>query len=207
MASGSQRKVTLNCVDCCATITNKLMYVPEIAWCLQILDERSALNGITNPFDNHSRLQAIIGKCRANNQVQLTWVMQGIWYHWRRGKIASLSINDIKGAPSTGNRGLANHLLCKHELKPAIMVKNHHNFPNSIAWWTNTVGSAANSYKSWFDAEESNDKSWRARRDLHESKWLNLFADVVSESYTTGPPRLQSRPARPQVMLCRCPFS
>ena len=49
--------------------------------------------------------------------------MQGIWYHWRRGNIASLSINDIKGAPSTGNRGLANHLLCKHELKPAIMVK------------------------------------------------------------------------------------
>ena len=122
MASGSQRKVTLNCVDCCATITNKLMYVPEIAWCLQILDERSALNGITNPFDNHSRLQAIIGKCRANNQVQLTWVMQGIWYHWRRRNIASLSINDIKGAPSTGNRGLANHLLCKHELKPAMMV-------------------------------------------------------------------------------------
>ena len=84
--------------------------------------------------------------------------------------------------------------------------QHHHNFPNSITWWTNTVGSAADSYKSWFDAEESNDKSWRARRDLHESKWLNLFADVVSESYTTGPPRLQSRPARPQVMLCRCRF-
>jgi hypothetical protein len=88
MAAGSSGAVTLNFVDCCATIANKLLDVPQIAWCMQDLDERQALTGrVTNPFGSHSRLQAIIDKCKANNQAQLIWVMQGIWYHWRKGTL------------------------------------------------------------------------------------------------------------------------
>lgn len=120
MTAGSSGAVTLNFVDCCATITNKLLDVPQIAWCMQDLDERQALTGTPNPFDSHSRLQAIIDKCKANNQAQLIWVMQGIWYHWRKGNIAYLSVLDIKGSAATGNRGLADLMLFKHQLKAAI---------------------------------------------------------------------------------------
>ena len=179
MTAGSSGAVTLNFVDCCATITNKLLDVPQIAWCMQDLDERQALTGTPNPFDSHSRLQAIIDKCKANNQAQLMWVMQGIWYHWRKGNIACLSVLDIKGSAATGNRGVADLLLFKHQLKAAILGRATTLFPDSANWWTNTVGSVADSFKSWFDAEEATDKSWRAGRDVHEGKLLNFFSDVV----------------------------
>ena len=71
MAVGGAGTVTMNFVDCCATISNKLLDTPEIAWCLQGLDERSVLTGIPNPFDSHTRLQAITDQCRANNRSQL----------------------------------------------------------------------------------------------------------------------------------------
>ena len=179
MAAGSSGSVTLNFVDCCATITNKLLDVPDIARCMQDLDERSALTGIPNPFDSHTRLQAIIDKSRANNQVQLTWVMQGIWYHWRRGNIGALSTADIKGSAATGNRGLADLLLFKHQMKPVLLAKAATIFPGNADWWSNTVGRAAESYASWFEAEEAPDKAWRAGRELQEGKLLNYFGDVV----------------------------
>jgi hypothetical protein len=120
MVPGGSGTVTFNFVDCCATITNKLLDVPSIAWCLQDLDERSALSEDPNPFDSHSRLQAIIDKCKANNQAQLIWVVQGIWYSWRRGgSFKSLSIADIKGSAQSGDRGVADLLIYKLNLKSA----------------------------------------------------------------------------------------
>ena len=127
MAAGSSGAVTLNFVDCCATITNKLLDVPQIAWCMQDLDERQALTGrVTIPFDSHSRLQAIIDKCKAKNQAQLIWVKQGIWNHWRKGNIAYVSVQDIKGTTTSGNRGLADLLLFKHQLKASIICQGYH---------------------------------------------------------------------------------
>ena len=179
MAPGSAAAVTLNFVDCCATITNKLLDNTDTAWCLQDLDERSALTGDPNPFDSHSRLQAIIDKCRANNTVQLSWVVQGIWCHWRRGNVKFLSITDIKGSPQTGNRGLADLLLFKQQLKSVFLAKAASMFPESADWFSITVSSTAESFKSWSDAEDSSDKAWRAGRPPAEVKCLAFFADLV----------------------------
>ena len=134
MVAGGAGTVTMNFVDCCATISNKLLDAPEIACCLQDIDDRSVLTGIPNPFDSHTRLQAIIDKCRANNRSQLVWVVQGIWYHWRRGNIGALSVVDIKGSPQTGNRGLADLLLFKSMLKTAVLAKAAILFPESADW-------------------------------------------------------------------------
>jgi hypothetical protein len=124
MVPGGSGTVTFNFVDCCATIANKLLDVPSIAWCLQDLDERSALSEDPNPFDSHSRLQAIIDKCKANNQAQLIWVVQGIWYSWRRGNGGkSLSVADIKGLAQSGNRGVADVLIYKLNLKNTLLAK------------------------------------------------------------------------------------
>ena len=42
-----------------------------------------------------------------------------------------------------------------------------------------TVASVAESFKSWFENEESVGKSWRAGRPPSETKFLNLFSEVV----------------------------
>ena len=80
-------------------VVNKFLDTPGIAWCMQDLDERSALTGNSNLFDGCSMLQ-IIDKCRANNWSQHAWAMQGmqgIWHRWRRGNIEALNGSDIKG--------------------------------------------------------------------------------------------------------------
>ena len=179
MAPGSPATVSYNFVDCCATVTNKMLDVPGIASCLQDLDKRSAMSEDPNPFDSHSRLQAIIDKCRANNQAQLLWVVQGIWYHWRRGNIKYLSITDIKGTSATGNRGYADLLLFKLQLRGAILGKFKVMFPESADWFSISVSNVAESFRSWFEHEESAEKSWRAGRPPSETKALQFFGEVV----------------------------
>ena len=179
MAAGAPGAVTLNFVDCCATIANKLLDVPAIAWCLQDLDERSALSEEPNPFDSHTRLQAIIDKCRANNQAQLVWVVQGIWYNWRRGHVKYLSVSEIKGTAQSGNHGFADMMLVKLQLKIAVMSKAKALFPESSDWFLVTVVEATDSFKSWFEHEEATDKSWRAGRPVSEIKFLNFLTEVV----------------------------
>ena len=190
MVPGGSGTVTFNFVDCCATITNKLLDVPSIAWCLQDLDERSALSEDPNPFDSHSRLQAIIDKCKANNQAQLIWVAQGIWYNWRRGNGKSLSISDIKGSAQSGNRGVADMLIYKLNLKSALLAKARVMLNPESGDWLTVVASVAESFKSWFENEESLDKSWRAGRPASETKFLNFFRRWSLAAPTTMPSSL-----------------
>jgi len=181
MAAGDAATVTLNFVDCCATITNKLLDAPNISWRIQDLDEQSALTGTPNPCDSRSRLQAVIDKRKANNQSQLTRVTQGIWYHWRRGNIGGLSATDIKGSAASGNRGLADLLLFKYQMKPVLIAKATGVFPDTANWWPNVVGKVAEWQRTRFDAEESTNKAWRAGRAMQEGKLLSFFRDVVCE--------------------------
>jgi hypothetical protein len=195
----------MNFVDCCATISNKLLDTPEIAWCMQDLDERSVLTGIPNPFDSHTRLQAIIDKCRANNRSQLIWVMQGIWYHWRRGNIGALSVADIKGTAQTGNRGLADLMLFKSLLKTAVLAKAATLFPDSADWWGMTVSNLAESYKSWFLAEEQGSKTWRAGHAPSESKFLGFLSDVVFGKVYDGPIKLAIKSSKTAAETLQMP--
>jgi len=205
MVAGGSGTVTMNFVDCCATISNKMLDTPEIAWCMQDLDERSVLMGIPNPFDSHTRLQAIIDKCRANNRSQLIWVMQGIWYHWRRGNITTLSAADIKGSAQTGNRGLADLMLFKSSLKTAILAKAATLFPESADWWGVTLSNIAESYKSWFTSEESPVKTWRAGRAPSEGKFLSFFSDVVFGKVYDGPIKLAIKSSKTAAEALQMP--
>ena len=120
-----------------------------------------------------------IDKCKANNQAQLIWVAQGIWYSWRRGNGKSLSISDIKGSAQSGNRGLADMLIYKLNLKSALLAKARVMLNPESGDWLTVVASVAESFKSWFENEESLDKSWRAGRPPSETKFLNCFSEVV----------------------------
>jgi hypothetical protein len=205
MVAGGAGTVTMNFVDCCATISNKLLGTPEIAWRLQDLDERSVLTGIPNPFDSHTRLQAFIKKCRANNRSQLIWVMQGIWYHWRRGAIGALSVVDINGFTQTGNRGLADLILCRSMLKTAVLAKAATIFPETADWWGVTVANIAESYTSWFKSEEYQDKMWRAGRSPSENKMLGLFSDVVFGRVYDGPIKLAIKSSKTAAETLQTP--
>ena len=205
MVAGGAGTVTMNFVDCCATISNKLLDTPEIACCLQDIDDRSVLTGIPNPFDNHTRLQAIIDKCRANNRSQLVWVVQGIWYHWRRGNIGALSVVDIKGSPQTGNRGLADLLLFKSMLKTAVLAKAAILFPESADWRGVAVANIAESFTSWFKSEEEQDKMWRAGRSPSENKMLGFFSDVVFGRVYDGPIKLAIKSSKTAAETLQTP--
>ena len=107
--------------------------------------------------------------------------MQGIWCHWRRGNIGGLSVTDIKGSAASGNRGLADLLLFKYQMKPVLIAKATGVFPDTANWWPNVVGKVAEWQRTRFDAEESTNKAWRAGRAMQEGKLLSFFRDVVCE--------------------------
>jgi len=129
MNASSSSEVPLIFVDTAKTVALRVLSVHAIAACMADLDDYAAIAGevqgvtFANPFDSHSRLQAILDKCKVNNVGSLTWAMQGIWYHARKGNIKSLSLSDIKGSHSTGNRGYVDLLLFKRELRHSLLRK------------------------------------------------------------------------------------
>ncbi len=96
MAPGSSSEVTMNFVDVSATICKRILNVPAAVACQANLYEKSILQTRADPLDSHTRLQAIVDKCKSNDAT-LHWVLEGIWYHWLQGHIDSLSKSDLKG--------------------------------------------------------------------------------------------------------------
>jgi hypothetical protein len=128
MVAGSPGFVTLNFVDVCMTVAKRMVSVPEIAKCMQDLDDRSAYSAAAegsnyvNPFDSHSRLQAILDKCKASQTAALTWCVQGIWYWARKGILKTLSIVDIRGSAASSNRGLIDLLMFKQSMRRVLLA-------------------------------------------------------------------------------------
>ena len=102
MTENSGSAVTNSFVDTASTVAKRMLSVPEIAFCMADLDEHHAVasgpgSEFTNPFDAHSRLQAILDKCKAGQTGKLAWCVEGIWYHSKKGHVRSLSTQDLKG--------------------------------------------------------------------------------------------------------------
>ena len=106
------------------------------------------------------------------------------------GNGKSLSISDIKGSAQSGNRGLADMLIYKLNLKSALLAKARVMLNPESGDWLTVVASVAVSFKSWFENEESLGKSWRAGRPPSETKFLNLFRRLSLAAPTTMPSSL-----------------
>ena len=92
------------------------------------LDDHQAVAGETqqgatfvNSLDSHSRLQAILDKCKAGQTARLFWCVQGIWVHAKKGNLKSLSNADIKGTQQTG--GYIDLLAYKQDLRGILFLK------------------------------------------------------------------------------------
>ena len=178
MTPGASAIVTTNFVDCVVTIINRMLEEPDISYCLQDLDEKSALTSDQNPFDSHSRLQAMVDKSGKSLQ-NLPVIVQGIWYYWVKGTTRSFSHSDIKGTASTGNRGVADLIMFKHQLKSTLLAWGRKKFPDSVDWIDGPVANATTSFKSWYCTETAGNQAWRAGRRASETKWLNFVIEVT----------------------------
>ncbi len=89
-------------VDCCMSVAKRMFTVAAIVECLRDLDEMSATAGendegatFANPFDSHTRLQAVMDKCKASQPAALQWATQGIWYGFRKGIYKAMMALDL----------------------------------------------------------------------------------------------------------------
>ena len=148
-SSGSA--VTLNFVDTAKSVASRMLSVSEIAFCMADLDEHHAVAGeFNNPFDSHSRLQAIMDKCKAGQTGKLIWCVEGIWYNAKKGHLRNLSFADLKGAPATENRGYIDLLMYKKEMRALLFRKASDAFgPESHAWLEGPVQHVTSSFRIW----------------------------------------------------------
>ena len=76
MNKGAVGATTLNLCDVAATVNHRMLQVPELG---RILRDMGGMPRIQfNPFDSHSRLQAIINKCKT--QESLIYCCQALEY-------------------------------------------------------------------------------------------------------------------------------
>ena len=177
MAPGSTSQVTQNFIDCAITISSKMLNVPQIVQILQEMDEDSTFAEESNPLDSHTKLQELINKCKSNT-TNLIWVIQGIWYNLKTKRMLNFSASDIRGSTQTGNRSFVDLLIYKFNIK-VIMLKEALAWPESVEWVNGPVTKAVESYRSWYEQEQSKNKVWRAGRAPYEVKWLAFLGDVV----------------------------
>ena len=180
MTESSGSAVTLNFVDTAKSVASRMLSVPEIAFCMADLDEHHAVAGeFNNPFDSHSRLQAIMDKCKAGQTGKLIWCVEGIWYHAKKGNLRNLSFADLKGSPATGNRGYIDLLMYKKEMRALLFRKASDAFgPESHAWLEGPVQYVTSSFRIWSDGEQR-ERTWQAGRRPYEIKWVNLLVEVL----------------------------
>ena len=179
MTPGAAATVTNKCVDCIVTVINRMVDEPEMSYCLQDLDEKAAVCDDPNPFNSHTRLQALCDKS-GKSQQHLTLLVHGIWYDWVKGLSRSLSVTDIRGTASTGNRGLADLLLYKHQVKMSLLQWGRKKLQDDSTDWINgPVTEATSSHKAWYIVETSGDQNYRAGRTGSQTKWLNFMIEVA----------------------------
>ena len=91
--------VTANFVDVALTVARRMMSVPEIATLMRDADARGPSE--FNPWGSHSRLQAMIDKCRTKEA--WLWCCEALAYVCSRKRLQSLSFAEIKGTAHDGN--------------------------------------------------------------------------------------------------------
>ena len=193
MVKGSPGHVTLNFIDVRLTVAKRMLAAPDIAECMRDLDDRSAYaaeedgKSFVNPFDSHSRLQAILDKCKASQPGALSWCMQGIWYTARKGFLNRLSITDIKGSASSANRGLIDLLLFKQQMRRVLLAKSHQLFGSAAQDWIDGAVARHTDSFALQQVQQSGDRSWRSGRSSAEVAWLNTLAEMGCADSTTLP--------------------
>lgn len=181
---GSTANVTMSFVDTSLTVVRYMLNNPVVEACLREMDDlcMNDRDGFQNPFDSHSRLQAILDKVKASGpSSRLVWVCQGLTYNVKAGRLKSLSVAEIKGTPSTGHRGYVDFLLSKQVAKDQLFAWAIKTFDttDSAEWIRAVVTPKMLTWSAWAEEESSPHKHWRLGRTPAELAWLALVEDVV----------------------------
>ena len=181
---GAPGSVTPSFVDTSLSVVRYMLGCPEVEECLREMDDYvmdpGAPDGFQNPFDSHSRLQAILDKARAaNSSSRLVWVVQGITHQVKAGKLGGLSVAEIRGTASTGYRGYVDFLLSKQLAKDQLMDWAVRKIPDSSTWIRETLAPKVSSWKAWSKTVANCDKTWRSGLGEAEVAWLSLLEEAV----------------------------
>ncbi len=190
MNKNSSAAITANFVDVAMTVAKRMVAVPEIAQILQKMDESAAANpDFFNPFNSHTRLQAMIDKCKKTDM--LLWCLQATAYRCEQGSLTTLSASDIKGTAASGNRGLFDLFLFKRQMRDVLIAKGRSMFgDDAVAWIHTTVSKHTESFVTWAQQEAAGNLTWRVGRRPSEVMWLNLLIEAVFGTSYDAPLKL-----------------
>ena len=170
--------ITSSFVDVAATINQRILKVPEL---VRILGDMDAMpRSIFNPFDSHSRLQAMINKCQTKDT--LIHCAQALEYMVRQDDLPALSVMDIRGHPKFGHKGIFDLILFKVKVRTVMLAKGHILFEHSLPtqkWIQEEVAVRTKDHASWSAAVACSDLQWRAGRTAGETAWLNMLIEVL----------------------------
>ena len=143
--------ITLNFCDVAATVNHRMLQVPELVRILRDLDGMPRT--VFNPFDSHSRLQAIINKCKT--QESLIYCCQALEYMALKDELPGLSVEDIKGRSKDGNKGELDLILFKQKVRLALIAKGLQWFEDSpgAKWIQDEVATKTQDFVVWAATE------------------------------------------------------
>ena len=182
--------ITPNFCDVAATVNHRMLQVPELVRILRELDGMPRL--VFNPLDSHSRLQAIINKCKT--QESLIYVCQALEYMVKKEELPGLSVEDIKGRSRDGNKGELDLILFKQKVWLALIAKGLQWFEDSpgAKWIHDEVATKTQDFVVWA-ATESGSLHWRAGRSPSEIAFLNLLVDIMFKKTYDAPIKIALR--------------
>ncbi len=169
-------------VDTAMTVSKRMLSVPAIAQLLRDADSWSS--GTFNPFDSHTKLQAMVNKCKTKET--LIWCCQALSYRVRKGVLLSLSVTDISGGrPSRSDQrkpGLFDVLIIKEGLKHALISQGKELFqdePDTVEWIDKTASAAMEDWETWEAHSDDGNLAWRAGRKPSAIHWLDFTSQAV----------------------------
>ena len=164
-----------------------MLAVPEIAEIMRVADAQPPT--VFNPFGSHTRLQAMIDKCKSVEQ--LTWCCQALQFKVSREELSGLTCAQIRGSKAgVDQKGLFDLILFKKNFKDALIawgLTTFRDHPDVATWIQQDVAPKVHDFSTWTKSLKSGDLTWRAGRHPAEIAWLNLLTEITFGPATTRP--------------------
>ena len=179
--------ITGGFVKVAVTVARRMLAVPEIAEIMRAADAQPP--SVFNPFGAHTRLQAMIDKCKSTED--LTWCCQALAFKVSREELSGLTAAQIRGVKvGADSKGLFDLLLHKRSFRDALIawgLTTFRDHPVVARWIQQVVAPKMQDFSTWNTLSKSGDLTWRAGRFPAEIAWLNLLTEITFGSSYDAP--------------------
>ena len=200
--------ITGGFVKVAVTVARRMLAVPEIAEIMRAADAQPP--SVFNPFGLHTRLQAMIDKCRSTEL--LLWCCQALAFKVSRDELVGLTAAQIRGGKvgADSNKGLFDLLLYKRSFRDALIawgLTTFRDHPVVASWIQQVVAPKVQDFSTWNTLSKSGDLTWRAGRLPAEIAWLNLLTEITFGSSYDAPLMVSLKANdRPEEALTKSTF-